>query len=109
LSKSTPTLQEGTLINYELKMRGIPLRWQSRIEEWKPNERFIDRQLKGPYDFWHHTHAFVPLNGGTLMMDSVRYRLPGGPLGQGVAGRWVARDLEKIFRYRRDTIEKIFR
>ena len=27
---------EGTLIRYRLRLRGIPIRWLTRIEEWDP-------------------------------------------------------------------------
>lgn len=109
LSKTTAALEEGTRIRYQLKVKGIPIRWQSQIESWTPNAAFVDRQLNGPYKVWHHTHSFTPLNNGTLMTDTVRYRLPGGSLGAMLAGRWVRNDLRQIFEYRRDTIEKIFR
>jgi len=108
LRKSTPSLEEGTRIHYQLKIKGVPIRWQSQIESWKPNEAFVDRQLNGPYRLWHHTHSFTPLNNGTLMTDTVRYQLYGGALGSGLAGRWVRNDLKKIFNYRREEIEKIF-
>ena len=60
LGKSTPEIQKGTLIDYKLKLRGLPLKWQTEICEWKPKTLFVDRQLKGPYKLWHHTHKFTP-------------------------------------------------
>ena len=51
----------GTLIDYRLRLRGIPLRWVSRIEEWEHERAFADRQLRGPYRLWHHRHEFVRL------------------------------------------------
>jgi uncharacterized protein len=68
----------------------------------------VDRQVKGPYRWWYHTHTFTPLLGGTLVSDSVEYQLYGGWLGNLVAGRWVRRDLARIFRYRRETIQAVF-
>lgn len=106
-NKSTKTIQEGTLINYKLRIRGVPAVWQSRIEEWRPPHSFVDTQLKGPYGLWHHTHAFEALGGGTLMTDRVLYKLPVWPLGI-LSKPLVASDVKKIFAYRRKTINEMF-
>lgn len=108
LKKSSEQIQQGTLIDYTLKLSGIPMQWQTHIETWIPNERFVDVQVKGPYALWHHTHIFTPKDDGTLMEDRVRYVLPFGELGKVVAGWYVRRDLEKIFTYRFREIHKIF-
>lgn len=49
-------LGEGALIDYRLRVRGIPLRWQSKITHWDPPHSFVDEQLRGPYRLWIHTH-----------------------------------------------------
>ena len=54
----------GTLIEYRLRLHGIPVRWKTRIETWEPPHRFVDVQLSGPYALWHHTHEFEPLGEG---------------------------------------------
>jgi ligand-binding SRPBCC domain-containing protein len=94
-------MREGTLIEYRLKLRGLPISWLTRIEEWVPGERFVDAQLNGPYKLWHHTHEFEADGPDhTLMRDTVRYALPFGPLGEVAHRLFVARDLERIFDYR---------
>lgn len=108
LSKSTRELGEGTLIDYRLKLNGIPIGWQSRIENWQPARRFIDTQVKGPYSYWHHAHEFIPLANGTLMRDVVRYRLPFGWLGSVVAGRKVESRVNQIFSHRSTKIAERF-
>lgn len=90
----------GTILDYRLHLRGIPLRWQSVIEEWEPNVRFVDRQLKGPYALWHHRHEFEPVGDNqTVVRDRVTYRLPFSPLGD-IALPLVRRDLKAIFDHR---------
>jgi len=42
-------MREGALIEYRLRLHGIPVRWRTRIEEWEPGRRFVDAQLSGPY------------------------------------------------------------
>jgi len=108
LKKSTPKMGEGTLVDYQLKIHGVPLKWQSRIEKWEPGRGFVDTQVKGPYSVWHHTHSFETLGKGTLMTDRVFYRLPAGLLGKLLAGRFVKKDVTKIFAYRQKIIGEKF-
>ncbi len=91
---STAQVQEGTLIDYKLKIRGVPVKWKTEIQEWTPNVKFVDTQLKGPYSLWHHTHYFEDLGPGTLMSDKVKYRLPLGMMGWSVAGKMVQNDIQ---------------
>lgn len=97
-------MRTGALIEYRLRLHGIPIRWRTRIATWEPVVRFEDVQLRGPYRVWHHTHTFEPDGDGTLMRDVVRYALPLGPLGELAHALLVRRDLERIFDYRRDTV-----
>ncbi len=41
-------MHPGPLIEYRLRLHGVPLRWVTQIEEWEPGGRFVDRQLAGP-------------------------------------------------------------
>jgi ligand-binding SRPBCC domain-containing protein len=94
----------GTLIEYRLRLHGLPVSWLTRIEAWEPNARFVDAQLRGPYELWHHTHEFEARDGGTLMRDTVRYALPFGPLGAAAHRAFVARDLAAIFDHRAERV-----
>ena len=99
-------IRSGTIIDYRLKLSGIPFRWQSVIEEYDPPRKFVDRQVRGPYAYWHHTHSFAPLAGegggvvATDMTDLVRYRMPFGPIGTMVHALFVRRQLNAIFDFR---------
>ena len=102
-------MRSGALIEYKLSLHGVPLSWKTRIEEWVPGERFVDTQIAGPYSLWHHTHEFEDADDdGTLIRDTVRYRVPFGPLGSIVRRTLVAPDTRKIFAYRREAIEREF-
>ena len=100
-------MREGALIEYRLRLRGLPLSWLTRIETWEPGERFVDVQLAGPYRLWHHTHEFASDgNGGTVMRDTVRYALPLWPLGELAHAAVLRRDLERIFDFRRAAVAR---
>lgn len=96
----------GTLIEYRLRLHGVPVRWLTRIEVWEPGERFADVQVRGPYRFWHHTHSFEQHPEGTLVRDTVRYDLPLGPLGRIAHAAFVRRDLERIFAFRHEEVAR---
>ncbi|MDP9189658.1 MAG: SRPBCC family protein [Actinomycetota bacterium] len=108
LSQEPAEIGRGTLIRYRLRLRGLPVRWLTRIEQWQPSRRFVDLQLKGPYRYWHHSHDFEPDSGGTLMRDTVRYAMRAGRMGEAVHDRIVEPDLAAIFDYRAEQIAKIF-
>lgn len=105
---STPEVGAGTLIDYRLRLHGVPVRWRTLIESWQPQESFVDTQIRGPYRLWHHTHEFEPWQGGTILRDRVRYQLPLGALGDLAAGWLVERDVATIFDYRREQIARRF-
>ena len=66
-------MRVGTLIDYSLRLHGIPLMWRSEITAWQPPFRFVDEQLRGPYKKWIHKHKFNSLDGDTLVSDKVDY------------------------------------
>jgi ligand-binding SRPBCC domain-containing protein len=99
------SMAAGALIEYRLRLHGVPLRWRTTIAVWDPPRRFVDVQLSGPYRMWHHTHYFSRApDGGTVMRDTVRYALPFGPLGALAHRLLVQRDLDRIFDFRRDAV-----
>ncbi|HEY5318511.1 MAG TPA: SRPBCC family protein [Solirubrobacteraceae bacterium] len=100
-------LRSGTLIEYRLRVHGLPLRWVSRIEEWEENRVFVDRQLQGPYGLWHHRHEFAAIPQGTRVRDHVDYALPFGLLGDLVHSAVVRRDLTRIFDYRNQAVARL--
>ena len=66
-------MRPGTLIDYRIRVHGLPISWRTEITEWQPPHHFVDVQLRGPYTLWHHTHTFEERDGGTLCLDHVRY------------------------------------
>jgi ligand-binding SRPBCC domain-containing protein len=97
-------MRSGTLIDYRIRVHGLPIRWRTEITEWQPPHHFVDVQLRGPYKLWHHTHTFEEHNGGTVCLDHVRYWPRGGAL---VNWLFVRRDVERIFQYRQQRMQEL--
>lgn len=98
-------ISQGSVIDYRLRLHGIPLRWQSRISVWEPPARFVDEQVRGPYKFWRHEHRFEETRGGTLCHDRVEYGVPGGRI---VNALFVRPDLAKVFAFRQQRLASLF-
>ena len=105
LTPAPIAMRPGALIDYQLRVRGVPLRWRTRINAWQPPFRFEDEQLRGPYRQWIHEHTFEARDGGSLCRDVVRYAVPFDWLTH----RWLVRpDVEKIFRFREAKLRELF-
>jgi len=98
-------MQVGKLIDYKLRIHGLPVRWRSEITVWEPPIRFVDKQRKGPYRAWIHEHRFRQQDGDTIVEDDVRYGVLGGAL---VNKLLVERDVRKIFQHRAICMRRIF-
>ena len=98
-------MRAGALIDYRLRVHGLPLRWRTKITAWDPPHRFVDEQLRGPYRVWIHEHTFEDAPGGTFVNDRVRYRPPFGRLANWLL---VERDVRMIFRYRTEALLRRF-
>lgn len=97
-------MRVGALIDCRIRVRGLPMRWQSEITAWDPPHRFIDEQRRGPYRVWRHEHSLEEVDGGTAIVDIVDY-LPRGGMLEPLIHRWfVRRDLERIFSHRVESL-----
>lgn len=92
-------IADGAVVVLEVAPFGVPFRWVSRIEEWRPPFGFVDVQVKGPFARWRHEHVFEE---GALV-DRVDYEVPlaraGGRL---VDLAFVRPDLRRMFRFRHE-------
>jgi ligand-binding SRPBCC domain-containing protein len=98
-------MHPGAVIDYKLRIHGFPLRWRSKITVWDPPARFVDEQIRGPYQLWIHEHTFSEREGGTLVCDHVKYAAPFDWLAYPLL---VRRDVERIFRFRCDVLRRRF-
>lgn len=98
-------MRAGTLIDHQLRIHGLPIRWRTKITAWEPPARFVDEQIRGPYRLWIHEHLFEERDGGTLVRDRVRYAAP----FDFISHRFLVRpDVERIFAYRTECLKQRF-
>jgi ligand-binding SRPBCC domain-containing protein len=109
LSPLPVKMQPGTLIDYQLRLMGVPFKWQTEITVWEPPHRFIDIQKKGPYKLWIHEHIFEEKEGKTIMYDLIEYKFPGGIFESFIHHFFVKKGLQNIFGYREKTCMEIFK
>ena len=102
-------MKENVLIEYRIKLFGVPIYWRTLINEYKPPDYFRDIQLNGPYEIWDHTHIFKECQNGTMMIDKIKYSIPYGFIGRLAHFLWVKKELQRIFNYRYKIIEEIFK
>ncbi|RMF75474.1 MAG: CDP-paratose 2-epimerase [Acidobacteria bacterium] len=107
VARTTAAVRDGSEFTYRLRLHGLPLTWVSRITRWEPGTRFVDEQVRGPYALWEHLHTFRDGEGGTVVGDRVRWRLPLAVLSHPFAAPFVRRDVERIFAFRRRRLEKL--
>lgn len=102
-------MYQGQIIRYKLQpVPGIPVNWTTEITHVNEPYFFVDEQRFGPYALWHHQHHFKEVEGGVEMTDEVNYAIPFGVIGQ-IANRiFVEKQVNNIFDYRFNVLEKMF-
>jgi ligand-binding SRPBCC domain-containing protein len=75
-------LELGDTVTFEAVHFGRRQRLTARITAYDRPRIFTDEMIEGAFRSLVHDHLFEPKNGGTLMIDEVRFRAPLGPLGQ---------------------------
>jgi ligand-binding SRPBCC domain-containing protein len=101
-------MKVGTLIDYQIRLSGIPFHWRTLITTWEPPYRFVDEQMKGPYKMWHHEHTFEQRDDHVLMTDRVHFLSPGGIFEPFINHILVEPKIKGIFSYREERFKDIF-
>ena len=102
-------IYQGMIVTYTvMPFLNYPVQWVTEITHMEERRIFVDEQRFGPYKFWHHQHIFEEIEGGVEVTDLIHYALPYGPLGRIAHGLIVKHQLEHIFEFRRNYLEKRF-
>lgn len=110
LSKVPNEMYEGLIISYTVKpILGVKMNWVTEITHIKDKKYFVDEQRKGPYKMWHHEHILIETDNGIIMKDIISYIPPFGVLGQILNVFFIKRQVEGIFKYRTEVLNKIFK
>jgi len=100
-------IEKGAKTIMKISAGPLPLkiRWIAEHIEYKENRLFRDRQIKGPFAHWIHTHRFIP--DGTdkcYLADEIEYALPINPFGNFFGSSLINQRLERIFHFRHTTL-----
>jgi uncharacterized protein (TIGR01777 family) len=75
--------------------------WIADAFDFQPGKQFQDRQLKGPFAFWNHTHRMIPSSeSSSSLEESIEYGIPFGALGRVFGSGIAQRRLAAVFAYR---------
>ena len=82
-------IADGAGMDFTLWLGPLPLRWQAKFDQVSPTG-FRDRQQRGPFSRWQHTHRFEAVTPDTTdVLDTLEIELRRhwlwGPLGWGMA------------------------
>jgi uncharacterized protein (TIGR01777 family) len=107
----TGGIRDGGRLDFDLLAGPLSLRWAALHEGYVEGRQFQDRQLRGPFARWLHTHACEPVDDRhARLRDSIDYALPLGPLGALADRLKVQADLRRLFTFRhRRTADDIAR
>ena len=100
-------IEKGAKTIMKMSAGPLPLkiRWIAEHIEYKENRLFRDRQIKGPFAHWIHTHRFIPDGSDKCYLaDEIEYALPINPFGNLFGSSLINQRLERIFHFRHTTM-----
>jgi hypothetical protein len=86
----------GDSVTWEGRHPGVRQRLTARITNYERPHFFVDEQVVGAFDWFRHTHLFVPDGAGTIMIDRFVFAVPLGPLGLLAERLFLARYMRRL-------------
>ena len=100
----------GETVTWRAKHFGVTWRMTSMITALEPPHRFVDEQVKGPFQLFRHEHLFEPHPVGTRMIDHITFDAPLGPIGDLtewlILGKYLPKLIIERNTYLRDQLER---
>ncbi len=98
-------LEVGRQVEFQTRIGPFWRTWIAEHREYDPPRMFRDVQTRGPFAHWDHTHRLESTGADTCVLeDRIEYALPGGRFGRLLGGGLARRRLERMFRFRHDTL-----
>ena len=60
ISRSGSGIEKGVTVVFKISLFKLPMRWEAVHIDYQHHDYFKDRQIKGPFGRWEHTHRFIP-------------------------------------------------
>lgn len=93
--------QTGQRAILRMKLGPLKLDWIAEHCDYIEGTQFADKQISGPFAYWHHTHKVEPVGADECtLVDRVEYLLPGALLSAPLLGPMVKAKLARMFKYR---------
>lgn len=94
-------IDEGGTVEVSVPIGPFRKRWTAEHFGFVPGREFHDKQVRGPFARFEHTHRFDP-QGATAseLTDHLEYDLPLGGLGSVLAGASIRGKFKQMFAYR---------
>lgn len=94
-------VSEGSRVVVRMRLGPASKRWVAEHHGIVPGREFSDVQVAGPFASWEHRHRLEPTGTDQcLLEDHIDYAVPLGRIGQIVGGKFVRRELGRLFDYR---------
>ena len=97
-------IRDGARVVLRSKVGPFWSTWRVEHADYVAGRHFRDVLRSGPFAKWEHLHEVKPLSATACeLVDTITYRLPGGALGEMVAGSFTRDKLRQMFTWRQAT------
>ncbi len=94
-------IRDGARVVLQIPFGPFSTEWEVRHEGYVADRQFVDRQIRGPFAFWKHSHLVEAVSAKeSVLEDRIEYALPFGAIGDFFGSGMVRRKLERLFLYR---------
>lgn len=97
----------GETVTWEAYHFGIKQKLTAQITGMEKPHYFVDEMVRGAFKRFHHTHEFVTVEQGTLMVDTFDYTSPFGGLGKLVDRLFLANYMTQFLEKRNLYVKKM--
>lgn len=100
-------IEHGETVTWEAYHLGIKQQLTAQITEMVKPHYFVDEMVRGAFKRFRHTHEFVTVEQGTLMVDTFDYTSPFGGLGRLADHLFLAKYMTRFLENRNNYVKKI--